>query len=319
MGQPITLNERAWALVERMIADAEALNILVQRLDNGALLLDCGVAAQGGYGAGLAFGAVSMGGLGQLQLTHAPCDALWLPAVQVWTDQPATACMAAQFAGWQVKLDRFFAMGSGPARALAGIETKLYEQLGYAERADVAVLCLEGRTLPTPEVAAFIAAAAGVAPDRLALLIAPTASLAGSVQVAARVVETGLHKLLELGFDIRTVRAATGTSPIAPLADGDLRAIGRTNDSLLYAGVVHYTVHTDDAAITAVIDRVPASSSADYGRPFYDILTAYGENFYDIDPLLFSPAEVYITNASSGRTFHAGKMNAAVLRRSFFE
>jgi methenyltetrahydromethanopterin cyclohydrolase len=259
-----------------------------------------------------------MGGLGQVQLTYAPCESLWLPAVQVWTDHPTTACMAAQFAGWQVKLDRYFAMGSGPARALIGAETKLYEQIGYSEQADVAVLCLEGRTPPTPEVAAFVAEEAGVAPRPQAQLIAPTASLAGSVQVAARVVETGLHKLSELGFDIRTVRSATGTGPVAPLARSDMRAIGRTNDALLYGAVAHYTVHTDNEAIAAVIDRVPASSSADYGRPFYDILTAYGGNFYDIDPLLFSPAEVYITNAASGRTFHAGAPNAAILRRSFF-
>jgi methenyltetrahydromethanopterin cyclohydrolase len=227
--------------------------------------------------------------------------------------------MGSQYAGWQVNKDKYFAMGSGPARALIRAEEKLYEELGYSDPARVAVLCLESRTLPPPEITAYIAERAKVPPEHLTLLIAPTACVVGGVQVVARVVETGLHKLHELGFDLSKVLSGFGTCPLPPVAKSDLRAIGRTNDAILYGGQVHYTVRADDAELEDVVARVPASTSRDYGLPFYDTFKGYNFDFYQVDPLLFSPAEIFMTNVVSGRTFHAGQVNVEVLKRSFLE
>ena len=44
------------------------------------------------------------------------------PVVQVSSDNPVLACMASQYAGWQVSVGKFFAMGSGPMRAAWGKE-----------------------------------------------------------------------------------------------------------------------------------------------------------------------------------------------------
>jgi methenyltetrahydromethanopterin cyclohydrolase len=315
----LSLNERALTLVERMIDDAEVLGVVVHVLPNGVRVIDCGIEAPGGLQAGRIFAEVCMGGLGKLSFSHLTLDGWWLPAVTVRTDQPMIACMAAQYAGWQVNKDDYFAMGSGPARAMIRAEEKLYEELGYSDPAHVAVLCLEGRTLPPPEIAAYIAERAKVPPKHLTLLIAPTACVVGGVQVAARVVETGLHKLHELGFDLRQVLSGLGTCPLPPVAKSDIRAIGRTNDAILYAGQVHYTVRADDAELEQVVPRVPASTSKDYGAPFYDTFKGYNFDFYQVDPLLFSPAEISMTNVVSGRTFHAGQVNAEVLKRSFLE
>ncbi len=52
--------------------------------------------------------------------------------------------------------------------------------------------------------------------------------------------------------------------------------------------------------------------------PFGELFRRYGGDFYKIDPLLFSPAEITITNAASGRTFHAGHVDTDVLRASLF-
>jgi methenyltetrahydromethanopterin cyclohydrolase len=231
---------------------------------------------------------------------------------------PPVACMAAQYAGWAVKKTKYFAMGSGPARALYRGEP-LFEQLDYRDRADVAVLALEGRKLPPEEAAEKVAAKCQVSPDHLYLLVAPTASLVGSVQVAARVVETGLHKMLEVGFDLGTVLSGFGTCPLAPIARDDLRAIGRTNDAVLYGGRAWYTVRADDAQIEAVIEQLPSSASRDYGTPFYDLFQRYDGDFYKIDPLLFSPAEVAINNVTSGRTFRAGGVNAEMIQKALLE
>jgi methenyltetrahydromethanopterin cyclohydrolase len=107
-----------------------------------------------------------------------------------------------------------------------------------------------------------------------------------------------------------------GTAPLPPVARNDLRAIGRTNDCVLYGGRAYYTVRAEDEELETLATQLPSSASRDYGTPFYDIFKRYDNDFYKIDPLLFSPAEVWLTSASTGRTFHAGSLNPQVLRTS---
>jgi methenyltetrahydromethanopterin cyclohydrolase len=227
--------------------------------------------------------------------------------------------MASQYAGWAISPEGYFAMGSGPLRAHARLETELFERLGYAETAAHGVLVLETRTLPDDRVATWIAQKAKIAPEALTIVVAPTASTAGGVQVVARVLETGLHKMETLGFDVKQVVSAIGTAPLPPTARSDLRAIGRTNDCVLYGGQARYIVDAPDHDLESLAARLPASSSADYGTPFYEIFKRYDNDFYRIDAQLFSPAEVWLTSATSGRTFHAGRLNPDVLRASLFD
>jgi methenyltetrahydromethanopterin cyclohydrolase len=121
-----------------------------------------------------------------------------------------------------------------------------------------------------------------------------------------------------LGFDVRLVTHAIGTAPIPPVAKNDLRAIGRTNDCMLYGGQARYTVRADDATLETLVPKIPASASGDYGTPFYEIFERYERDFYKIDKLLFSPGEVWLTSSITGRTFHAGRLDASVLRTSLF-
>jgi len=313
------MNERAWILADRCVARAAELRIAVHRLASGARVIDAGVDVTGGFAAGRALAELCMGGLGHITFAPLTIDREEWPGVHVWTDHPAVACMASQYAGWAINPDGFFAMGSGPLRAKARVERELFGKLGYAEDATRGVLVLEGRTLPTDAVAAWVAGKAGVSPDALTFAIAATASLAGGVQVVARAIETGLHKMDALGFDVTRVVSAMGAAPLPPTARSDLRAIGRTNDCVLYGGQARYTVRAEDAELESIAERLPASTSADYGTPFHDIFKRYDNDFYKIDPMLFSPAEVWLTSATSGRTFHAGRIDADVLRRSLFE
>lgn len=310
----ISVNEGAAKIVEAMVAQAESLGIEVSKLPSGAQVLDLGVQALGGLQAGKYLSEVCMGGLGQVTFLPLQFGDYWLPGVGVSVDSPAIGCMASQYAGWAIKREKYFAMGSGPARALAVVE-KLYEKLEYRDKADVAAIVLEGRQLPTDEVATYIAGKCGINPANLTLLIAPTASVAGSIQISARVVETGLHKMVELGFDVRKIVSGYGTAPIASVDKDDLHAIGRTNDCILYGGQVYYTVRADDAELAALVERIPSVASSDYGQPFYRIFKQYGD-FYKIDPMLFSPALVTITNVASGKSYRAGRLNALVLGES---
>jgi methenyltetrahydromethanopterin cyclohydrolase len=310
----ISVNEGAAKIVEGMVAQAESLGIQVSKLPSGAQVLDLGVQALGGLQAGKYLSEVCMGGLGQVTFLPLQFGDYWLPGVGVSVDAPAIGCMASQYAGWAIKREKYFAMGSGPARALAVVE-KLYEKLEYRDKAEAGVIVLEGRQLPTDEVATYIAGKCGINPANLTLLIAPTASVAGSIQISARVVETGLHKMVELGFDVRQIVSGYGTAPIATVDKDDLRAIGRTNDCILYGGQVYYTVRADDAEVAALVERIPSSASSDYGQPFYRLFKQYGD-FYKIDPLLFSPAQVTINNLTSGKSYRAGTLNAEVLGAS---
>jgi methenyltetrahydromethanopterin cyclohydrolase len=291
----------------------------VSPLPTATRVLAAGLDATGGLAAGVALAELCMGGLGQVTVVPVAIDGETWPGVQVWTDHPAESCMASQYAGWAINPDGYFARGSGPLRARARVEKELFGKLHYAEDAARGVLVLEGRTLPTDEVAAWVARKAGVAPDQITLAIAPTASVAGGVQVVARVIETGLHKMDVLGFDVTSVVSALATAPLPPLAKNDIRAIGRTNDCVLYGGQARYTVRASDEVLAELAARLPSTMSADYGTPFYDIFRRYDNDFYKIDPMLFSPAEVWLTSATSGRTFHAGHLNAAVLRASLLE
>ena len=315
-GSDAGLNARAWALADRLAAPDAMLRVAVQTLANGARVIDAGIGVPGGLGAGLALAEICMGGLGHV--TYAPVTIggeTWA-GVQVWTDHPAVSCMASQYAGWAIQVDKYFAMGSGPLRAHARVEKELFARLGFAEQASRGVLVLETRTLPTEVVGEWIGRKAGLDAAQLTLVAAPTASIAGSVQIIARILETGLHKMDTLGFDVNKVVSGIGTAPLPPVAQNDLEAVGRTNDCILYGGRARYTVDADDAELAKLGPSLPASASRDYGTPFSEIFRRYGGDFYKIDPLLFSPAEVWLTSARSGKTYHAGRVNPDVLRAS---
>ena len=312
------LNARAAAIADHMVARAPELRIDVLTIGSGARVIDAGIAAHGGFAAGDAMVRACTGGLGHVSFVPLSIGETSYHGVQVWTDHPAVACMASQYAGWAIQVDGYFAMGSGPLRAVARVERELFEKLGYAESAERGVLVLEGRTMPTAAIVDWVSEKSGLLPSALTIIIAPTASLAGGVQIAARIVETGLHKMDALGFDVRLVTNAIGTAPIPPVAKNDLRAIGRTNDCILYGGQARYTIRADDATLEALAAKMPASASSDYGTPFHQIFERYERDFYKIDKLLFSPGEVWLTNATSGRTFHAGHLDAAVLHASLF-
>lgn len=314
----ISLNERAAAIVRRMIDDAEALGLELVRHPNGATIIDAGVKATGSLEAGRLFSEACMGGLGHTTFCELPFDGVRLPAVQVVASHPPLACVAAQLAGWPVQWEdssgQHTAMGSGPARALRGGEAIL-ERLGYHDRADVAVLMLEGEDLPPPDVATEVATECDISTRGVHLVVASVASLVGTVQVPARMIEAALHKMISVDFDISTVVAAYGTCPLAPLSRDPLRAIGLVNDAVLYGGRVWLTLDAEDAQVEAILDRLPSSASRDYGTSFYDVFARHRHDFYNMDLSLFSVPEVHISNLQSGRTFCAGQVDGSIVRR----
>ena len=280
--------------------------------------MDFGMNAPGSLDAGCELALVCMSSLGLVYIEPAKAVLLASHEVHVSTRSPVAACMASQYAGWEIKGEKFFAMGSGPMRAAAGRE-ELFDAIGYREQPEACVGVLETNKLPPEIVCVDIATKCNITPDRLTLLVAPTSSQAGTIQIVARSIETALHKLHVLGFDLKRVQRASGHAPLPPRAKNDITAIGWTNDAILYGGSVLLEVSGDDASIEKIGPSIPSNASPDFGRPFAEIFERYAHDFYRIDPHLFSPAVVLLSNCETGTMFKYGNLRYEVLAESFAE
>ena len=309
----LELNQRAAQLVSEAVAEADRLRIGVSE-QYGTTLLDFGVSTPGGIDAGLLLARICLSDLAAVRMI--PGDSsLPVPQIQVTTDQPVAACLLSQYAGWKIATDDYFAMGSGPMRILAAVED-LQKQLSCEEDRAACVGILESSSLPTHTAIDYMRETTGRVGE-LALLTAPTASIAGTIQVVARSVETAMHKLHDLQFPVESVVSGHGVSPLPPVAKDDLQGIGRTNDAILYGATVTLWVDCDDALIERYGPSVPSSSSDSHGRTFAELFADAGHDFYQLDPKLFSPAVVIFHNLRSGRSFEYGHCVPELLRTSF--
>lgn len=317
-GPAPSVSARAAKLVEGIVADASALRCEVTFGTAGERCIDLGARAIGGLEAGRRLAEVCMGGLGTVSLHTSSGLKHWPLGVTVHATNPVIACLASQYAGWQISEQEsgFFALGSGPARALSRVEA-LYKDLGYVDHYSKASLVIEGDKAPPAAVARMIAAACGVQPTDLTILFAPTGSLAGTVQIAARVLEVALHKAHELHFPLEHIEDGIGTAPIAPPIPDFMKAMGRTNDAIIYGGRVQLFVRGGDEAAQKLAQTLPSSTCSAYGLPFAEIFAAAGGDFYKIDPMLFSPAEVIVSSLDTGSSFHAGELAPDVVDKSF--
>ncbi len=310
------LNELAWDLMADARLAAEGLGIRARETPAGAHLLDFGVEVAGSLSAGLTLVEVCTAGLAEVSLVPATLGGVGWLDVLVTTDAPVHACLYSQYAGWAVEVDDYFGMGSGPMRAAAARE-EMFGRLGFREDARRVVGVVESRSLPDDRVMEQIAQQCKVDVDQVAILVAPTASLAGTLQVVGRSIETALHKLLELNFDVTRIRSACGSAPLAPVAANDLEGIGCTNDAILYGARVTLWVTGDDRSLSEISPQVPSCSSPMYGEPFLSVFEKAGRDFYAVDRMLFSPAEVVFHNLETGRVHVCGGINHEILRRSF--
>lgn len=315
-----SVNGCAAPLVERLIADAASLRIGMEHPDPGYALIDAGLDQPGGISAGLRIAEICLAGLGSVTLTPGGAVARWPWTLSVYTADPVLACLGSQYAGWSLSHGEgkgaFCSLGSGPGRALAAKEP-LFAEIGYRDRAETAVLVLEVDKRPPAPVIDKVLRDCAVRPEGLTVILTPTRSLAGTVQVVARVLEVALHKLHELKFPLERLVDGIGSAPLPPPAADLVGAMGRTNDAIIYGGAVHLFVTGPDGDALGLAEELPSDRSRDYGKPFVELFKAAKGDFYAIDPMLFSPARVTVTALESGRSFHAGGLDEVLVERSF--
>ena len=320
-----SVNKLTQPLVQYLLDNADKLRLGIEKLDNGCTIIDAGIKVLGGLEAGRIITEICLGGLGTVSLSQSSYTNNWPLTVNVHASNPVLACMGSQYAGWSLSHEKYYALGSGPARTLATkvkndqvvpVE-ELYNELAYRDSADQTVLVIENDAVPPLEIVEKVATACGVSPDKLTIIVTPTSSLAGGIQVVGRVLEVALHKAHALHFPLENIIDGSGSAPVCPPHPNFVKAMGRTNDSILFAGQVHLFVKGSDEDAEKLANELPSSTSKDYGKPFADIFKAYEYDFFKIDAMLFSPASVIVTAVESGKSFRAGKLDNALLDLSF--
>ena len=324
MNEVETLNSSQWPsvnklanpLVAALIADAQRLQLGVERAASGCTIVDAGIQHPGSLEAGRRIAEICMGGLGHVALQTSATFPHWPWMLSVHAENPLLSCLGSQYAGWSLAHEKFFSLGSGPGRALAGRE-ELYGELGYKDSAEAACLVLESDKAPPAEVVAKVARDTGVAPENLTFILTPTRSLAGTVQIVARVLEVAMHKIHALHFPLAHVVDGMASAPLPPPSPDFLTGMGRTNDAILFGGHAHIFVKGSDEAAAKLAQELPSSSSRDYGRPFAEVFKSVNMDFYKIDPMLFSPAAVTVTALESGKSFTGGRLAPELVDQSF--
>jgi len=306
-----SLNRMAVELVDEAIDFADELAIDVHELDNGAVVPDFGVDAVGGVEAGLLLAEIQTGGLATVQTGMGEVAGTPRTYVEVSTDHPAMAFLAAQKAGWELSVDGFEGLGSGPARALVAEEEE-YQRMGYRDASDFAVLAIESDELPGEAVAEHVAERAGVPTSSVFLPTFSTASITGSVALAGRAGELATFRLSELGYDPLDTLSVTASAPVAPVAENDETAMARTNDALAYGSSVHMTVEEPFDRF----DEVVSIARERFDTPSIEIFEEYAWDFYELPVEVFAPARVTVDIVGDGVEV-VGGTDESILAESF--
>jgi len=314
----LSVNRLAWKLLDKLCENPDFYGVKVEKTGSGTTIVDAGIEAKGGFQAGKIITEICMGGCGKAEIIPRRYGELELPSIFVYTDHPIIATLGSQYAGWQIKDGDYFAIGSGPARALALKPREIYEKIGYSDNFDKAVVVLETDKHPPEKLLERFVKDCHVQPENLAVILTPTASIAGATQVSGRIVETGIHKLGKLGLNTNVILYAWGCAPIPPIHPKFVKAMARTNDAILYGGIAYYTVeYEDEEELKGIVEKAPSKASKDYGKPFIEIFKEANYDFYKIDSNLFAPAILVVNNKKTGNTFKSGEINSEALIKSF--
>jgi len=306
-----SLNRMATELVDEAIDFAPELAIEVHSLDGDSAVLDFGVELPGAVEAGLLLAEIQTAGLATLQTRVDEIAGTPRTHVELSTDQPALSLLCAAKAGWELSVDGFEGLGSGPGRALVA-EEDVFQRVGYRDEFDFAVVAVESDELPDEAVASHVAERAGVPESGVFLPTFATASVTGSVVAASRAAELAAFRLTELGYDPLDILSATGSAPVAPVAAEESTAMALTSDALSYGGQAHLVVEEPFDRFEEVVSTAPA----EYGTPFADIFESVDWDYGELPVELFAPAQVSI-DVRGGETHTVGSLSEDVLTESY--
>ena len=311
-----SINKNANKLVDSLIKNHEKLNLLIKRGPLGCKIVDAGVKTVGSIEAGLQISEICLGGLGKVNLIPSEKYKNSSYFLSVFASKPVLACLGSQYAGWSLSSQNFFSLGSGPVRSIAQKE-EIFKELNYTDKSNKTSIILEVDQFPPAEIVKKISEDTKIKSNEITFILTPTTSIAGNIQVVARVLEVAIHKIHELKFPLEKIVHGIGHAPLPPLARNFVSGMGRTNDSIIYGGIVQLFMKGSDVELKKLAKDLPSQNSKDYGKPFEAIFEKYKRDFYKIDGLLFSPAKVIINSLESGKSYSYGKVNKKLIELSF--
>ena len=312
-----SLNENTDHLISELIDNRQKYGLNVYKGPLDSTFIDSGIIARGSIEAGIKISEICLGGLGKVEINPYNFSSRINWNINVRSANPVLACLGCQYAGWSLSHESFFSLGSGPARSLANRED-IFKEIDYKDDYKKTAIILEVDKEPPIEVVKKISKDCNISPSNLFFILTPTTSMAGNIQIVARVLEVAIHKCHELKFPLERIIDGMGTCPIPPIAKDMITGMGRTNDSIIYGGTVYLSVNGPVKEIINLCKNLPSNNSKDYGKPFKDIFSEYKGDFYKIDGSLFSPARVIINSLETGETFSSGEINKSLVEESFF-
>jgi len=300
----MNLNQKSCSILKKLI-EKEDIDVIEYNTNHGTIfLIDFGIKNEFHEDVGEKIAKVCMGSLGSVKIDD---NEIYVKIPK----NPSIATMSCQMAGWSIKLNRINALGSGPARILAKKPSSIIERIGYYEKSDRALLILELETDVFPSVNVCRNILIETEANELYIPIFKTKSTTGLINIMARVVEMGIFRLYNLGYDINRIRYAEGKC-IIPEPDDDI--MFKSNDAIIYNGRVKIEANEWDPELT---ERAVSSSSKFYGKSFREIFEQSGCDFYNINPDIFAPAVLEVEDISSGEVYRAGKCHSLIKRRIF--
>jgi len=321
----LSVNKEALKIVKKILDHPDLYSIEVTRLSNKATIID---GSHGTYEFGRLVSEICMGGFGSCQFTNILVKGVFIPGLLVQTSHPVIALIGSQKAD-QVsikvqkgeKKKRYNYMVSGPFRAKTRLDKELFDQINYVDESEETVIVFESDMILDEGLIEEVFSKCKLEPENTFAIFTPTNSIPGTVQIAARVIKTGIHILREQNFNPHYLKHAMGCTTLAPIAKNLLHAMGRTNDSIIYGGRDYLTVDVpkeEEPEMVELLEKCPSNVSSSYGKPFYEILQDVEFDFSKVDGKLFAPAILTINNIRTGHTFTAGEVNEDILWRSYF-
>ncbi len=311
-----SVNQYSNLLVKDLIQHKEKLNLEVSHGPLNCTIIDAGINIAGSIEAGLKISEICLGGLGEVSILPSSKINISSYLISVHSSKPVLACLGSQYAGWSLSHEAFFSLGSGPVRSIVQKE-EIFKKINYKDKSTKTSVVLEVDKFPPEEVVKKVSVDSNVQPKNLTFIITPTTSICGNIQVIARVLEVAIHKIHELKFPLERVIHGIGYAPLPPIAKDFITGMGRTNDAIIYGGVVQLIIDGPEDELMELSKSLPSSSSSDYGKPFKEIFKKYNHDFYKIDGSLFSPAVIIINSKISGKTYMGGKINEKLITKSF--
>ena len=312
-----SLNENTDNLIDELIDYKQKFGLNIYKGPLESTFIDSGINAKGSIEAGIKISEICLGGLGKVEINPYNFSSKINWNINVRSSNPVLACLGCQYAGWSLSHENFFSLGSGPARSIANRED-IFKEINYKDNYKKTVIVLEVDKEPPIEIIKKISSDCKISPSNLFFILTPTTSMAGNIQIVARVLEVAIHKCHELKFPLTRIVDGMGTCPIPPIAKNMITGMGRTNDSIIYGGIVYLSINGPVKEIIDLSKKLPSNNSKDYGKPFKDIFSEYKGDFYKIDGSLFSPAKVIINSLETGETFSSGEINKNLVEESFF-